>query len=389
MSNTAIKYLVDKYYAAIVSPAEQRLFDLAFAAAPTQAEVDIFLRDWDIEVKNMSALMLSYFMRAHPELKFTEYETPRLRGLLDRWRFSNLEKIANFAKVAKALNAAKIPLLLMRGGAMKYLRPELSRTMGDVDFLVPTDRLDAAVDAALAQGFKCKYFEREKNLDRVLRHQHHAVDLVDADGKDALDIHRLLFAGCPNGEQFTADLLARAYPVTAFGAEVLLPADEDFVFMLLINVRKNLAERTSLAGVLFTLFDIKFFLDRASNFNWQQVLDDARQIEAEPSLKLVIAFIRRVAPAVLPADLSERIPLSPREKFDLERQVFDELYFTDVSLRRGQLRWKGLVRELKLVLKKFGQYFADKFHFALYKRVRRSPRLTGYAVRRTVKGDDR
>lgn len=131
--------LVESFYRKIVTPTDQRLIDLTFAAEPKQAAVDALMKEWDIEAEGGGkACLLSYVLHAHPELDFGGYTAPRLKGLFVRNRFANLQLVAHFTKVGRVLNREGLTPLVIKGGAMKFLRPELPRDMGDIDFVLPT-----------------------------------------------------------------------------------------------------------------------------------------------------------------------------------------------------------------------------------------------------------
>jgi hypothetical protein len=170
--------------------------DLIFAENPTQKDLNELLKVWDIEVKGgHQALILSYLMKTHSNLDFSDYTRPRLEGLLNFYKFSNLKTISQFAKLGKTLNARGIPLILLKGGAMRFLRPDLPRVMGDIDFLVPQDKFTETIKIAETFGF-----------ERIWDDKHqapHSFDMINKETKVAVDIHRYLNLGLiSDGEYF-------------------------------------------------------------------------------------------------------------------------------------------------------------------------------------------
>ncbi|MCL2028953.1 MAG: nucleotidyltransferase family protein, partial [Deltaproteobacteria bacterium] len=138
MNMSITERVVRRQYQQYVMERDRVLLDLVFNSALTQKELDEAMEVCDIDVLGAAkSLMLSYIMRDFPEFKFPDYAAPRLRGLIDYFRFANIRVLSHFSKIGKALNAAGIPVLIFKGGAMKILRPELCRPMGDVDVLVP------------------------------------------------------------------------------------------------------------------------------------------------------------------------------------------------------------------------------------------------------------
>lgn len=109
--------LVESFYRKIVTPTDQRLIDLTFAAEPKQAAVDALMKEWDIEAEGGGkACLLSYVLHAHPELDFGGYTAPRLKGLFVRNRFANLQLVAHFTKVGRVLNREGLTPLVIKGG---------------------------------------------------------------------------------------------------------------------------------------------------------------------------------------------------------------------------------------------------------------------------------
>lgn len=126
----AASLIVDFFYDELVSKEDQRLIDFAFAKDIDQLRLDEFLKEWDIERFGESkSMMLSYVMKANPDLKFSQYEKPRLEGLLKYHRFNNLRLISHYVKIVRALNQKNIESMIFKGGAMKHIRPELSRAI--------------------------------------------------------------------------------------------------------------------------------------------------------------------------------------------------------------------------------------------------------------------
>ena len=65
---------IDKCKNNLLTKNDLKLLNLFFSETPTQDKLDSFLSTYDIEVAGgYKALMLSYFMRMHPELNFTNF----------------------------------------------------------------------------------------------------------------------------------------------------------------------------------------------------------------------------------------------------------------------------------------------------------------------------
>lgn len=162
----ALRRLVGRLYKQYVSAADQALFDFVFSNEPTQESLKRCLDACDIEVVGADkAVLLSYVGYEHPELKFSDYAGPRIKGLNTFFRFKNMKVLSHFSRIGKAYNEAGIPMLLFKGGAMKVLRPNLSRPMGDVDILIPAERIDEATAIGESLGYMHFWEESKHAVD--------------------------------------------------------------------------------------------------------------------------------------------------------------------------------------------------------------------------------
>ena len=97
--STITDALIDNFYNSILKKDEKKILELAFSENMHQEDLDDLLKIWDIEVKGgAKSLMLAYIMKMHPEMKFTSYEEPRLKGLLNFYKFSNMGIISHYKR---------------------------------------------------------------------------------------------------------------------------------------------------------------------------------------------------------------------------------------------------------------------------------------------------
>jgi len=296
-----------------VKPADEALLALVFAEKPTQAQLDETLAVCDIEVMGAhKSLMLSYLLHEHPELTPSPYAGPRLKGLVSYFRFKNLETLAHFSKIGRVLNEAGLTPLIFKGAAMKFLRPGLSRPMGDVDILVPAARFDEAVKLCRKLGY-------------TGRRVSHAINLMTPEGRYTVDIHHSFFPGRGMPPAFQQGLWARASRKQAFGVDVWLPSYEDLFFLVLVNLTRNLREKSSLAGLFYALFDCRFLFHAKAGFDWGLVRANAGLTGMEIEVRLAAEFIKALVPSLLP-DLEAHLPLTRKVRNFFNQCVFDERF---------------------------------------------------------------
>lgn len=209
--------ILERTYARYVAPKDQALLELVFHPAPSQQDVDDGLALADIEALGAEkALLLSYFLHDNPQFSLSAYAEPRLRGLMQFFHFKNTRTLAHLSRIGKALNKAAIPFVLFKGGAMKALRPNLSRPMGDTDILLPKGTIHEAVKICEGLGYQ-----------HIHGKPTHAVGM-HTDTEDAVDLHYLVFDDEGYDlEALQEGIFRRSAPHSAFGVNFLLPTSED------------------------------------------------------------------------------------------------------------------------------------------------------------------
>lgn len=358
-----VQQVVQRLYDQYVSAQDQALLDMVFDPMPTQEALDACMQKADIEVLGGGkAILLSYLMHDHPELKLNAYAGPRISGLLRYYRFANVETLAHFARLGKAFNQAGIAMLLFKGGAMKALRPALSRPMGDVDILVHKADLQQAVNIAESMGY-----------EHTRGESCHAVNLHN-DRLDPMDVHYSIFD--PDGRdltQFHAGLFQRATARRAFGIEVLFPSHEDLYFLVMTNLTKNLRQRQSLGNIYFALCDCRYLLADKKDFDWdivrQNITASGRQLET----RFAAEFMNAIVPGIVP-DMDEHFPLTHEATAFARQIIFDENHFLQRQAAAQAIR----VVELKNHPWRYGKQIVK---FLLLKKLRKSPRFVEWYLR--------
>lgn len=340
--------LIDNFIQELISVEDKMLLNLTFSENPTQEELDKFLEKWDIEaVGGHKSLMLSYFMKMHQGLKFSEYVQPRLTGLFNFFRFQNLKIIAHFKKLTKSLNDANIPVMILKGGVMKHLRPDLSRVMGDIDILVPGK--DYPKVGQIAQTLGYEFYE--PNIQ-----QSHSIDLHEKGCEEGtVDVHRYIYMGTGYEQKIIKDLFKRAKKEKVFGVDALIPSYEDIFFLALVNLSKNLRENTSSPGILYALFDCKFLMESKSDFDWNIVIENAKKTKTQVQMCFAIKFINKIVPGILPEKLQKEALFEKELQNYCKVVMFERFYFPkfqeksrDIKIANSLKSFAGLMEYLNI-----------------------------------------
>jgi len=299
--------VIDEIYQQYISSEDQVLLDTIFAKKPTQKLLDDCLKVCDIEIMgSYKSLMFSYFMLEYPEIKFPAHLAPRLKGLIDYFKFSNLNVISNFSRIIKVFNNADIPVVLFKGMAMKVLRPNLSRAMGDADILIPEKNIKKAIEICLELGYD------------VERSGKHAYCVRTKDGKDVLDIHHVIFNPYDEGivgKKYSETLFTRATKHTAFGVDVLLPPYEDLLFITLVNLSRSIRRPPDYNHSLYyTLYDYLFLLKDNKNFDFSIVSRNIKITKTKKQVTFALDFMEKLVPGIT-SDFRKQILLKKNDNF--------------------------------------------------------------------------
>lgn len=354
--------LIENFYNEIMCPEEKDLIDVIFSVNPTQDDLEKVLQRWDIEVKQGSkSLLLAYFMKKHPELDFHKYNAPRLNGLLLNLRFKNLQITAHYKKIGQELNKHNIIPLIIKGGAMRYLIPDLPRYMGDVDVLVPAKNWKKSEKIIKNLGYY------PKRLDV------HSFDVLE--NKDSeygiLDVHKFIFMETNKKTQWLKGLFKRAEEKEIFGVKTLLPCMEDLMFITLTNLASNLRDCKSQAGILFALFDCKYFLESKPDFDWDIVKNNAKKTGTEVQINFAIKFINKISESIIPKEIQHDM-LFEKETNDYSRVVmFKRFYYAELQKECRSMKISEVLKN-PLTL---GKYLKLKTKYKTLKLLGNHPRL--------------
>ena len=340
----------------IIPPEEQKLIAMAFNNSLSQDELDVFLKNWDIECYGAEgALLLSYIQKKFPQLDFKDYNGPRLTGLFNYYRFRNLELIAQYKKIVEKLNENNIFPIIMKGGALKYLRPELPRIMGDIDILVPNpEQFEQAVQIILNMGYEI-FCDAGHSIDfHKQGNQHEGI----------LDIHRRIDDLIDNRDVLNRRILSRAKPQKVFQTQSYVPCTEDLVFIAMFHLIKNLTEGSNLKNVMYTVFDMAYFTGKP-DFDWQIVLQNAKETRTCKHIYLAMTLINALVADLLPESIRKSIIDDEKIRDALDYDYFYARFVHKVKHARKNIRFISTLNKPK----ELKRYIISKIKYIFIKRI--------------------
>lgn len=342
--------VVEHLYQNFITADEQAFVDLFIKPDLSQAELDDFLNSWDIEQHGAdTALLLAYVMNEHPKLKFNDYTAPRLSGVKNYFRFKNLNRIAEFKKFVCALNEKGIAPLILKGGAMRHLRPNLPRVMNDIDILLKDmNAYKQALKIAENMGYRPVTAE-------------HSTDLYKADNEGGLDIHWCMDYFIKNRDELTADFFKRSQKQQVFNSECLVPAKEDMLFLLLFHLAKNLRSSSCISALPYTVFDLKYLT--SFDIDWSVVLENIKKTDSGVMILTAVKFLNKLVPGLIDEKIFEDNEFELKLRKTLLCDVFFARYVFDVKYACKGLKLLPSLKTFsgfKAYLKNKGQHFITK-----------------------------
>ena len=191
---------------------EKRLMTVLFAREITEQDIWLFTQGLDVDTASSDYMLMLSFVGFSNQWKwFPKEMLPRLQGLYRYYQVRNAMGIKGLLDWIDLLDKAKIPVMLIKGMAMRYhYAAGVPRIMSDMDLLVPEDKFDTAVKLLCACG------GTEGGISAYSMHINNGVASVD--------LHRWLFKHHGEKEE---DIWGRAVPIDFYGRKVYVPEAED------------------------------------------------------------------------------------------------------------------------------------------------------------------
>ncbi|MDR2794933.1 MAG: nucleotidyltransferase family protein [Holosporaceae bacterium] len=271
----------------------------------------------------LSSLVSRYAEINHPLL-------PKFKGVVRYFQYGNVQLLEGFHRIGQELNRRGIPILMIKGLAMRYLYQKYPRHMYDIDFSVPRDRFDETVKAAENLGASATF----KGL--------HSTDMCFGDNMK-IDIHSIIVK-----EDSAADkrIWQSAREVRAFGVNAFIPIPEDLIFSTLINFYGNMiyddffwdtSEFPTSAMSISWMYDIAT-LAKSNSIDWSIIIDNATQTDTLYSIKILLEIFDESLPHILPQDFLAQI--NAFEDPNADAKIKRDMKIIKLFRMRDQLRQK-------------------------------------------------
>ncbi len=321
---------------------ERLLVTLLFDKKINKKDIDVLVDTTDTKKENINyLLLLSYLDFQNNRKIFPEEISSRLKIIFDTYHKNNLFMITWFINKIKLLNKAGIPVMFLKGLALKYYYVEgFPRNMADFDIAVPENKYDEAVKLlrdkdSLYEKFTSSYHDEIKSNGRIV------------------EIHRWIFKN--NGEKGT-DIWERAVNIDFYGTKVCVPCPQDMFIHQLDNRSRDFFKGVFLKRKLNWLFDCRHiwnFMDEADKKSLQ---NRVREFNVVYNIKFMLSVFLECFPELIDKKEAERMfPVSQEYMLWLDLGMKNQIKFMEYEKkysRKGPLTpsriYKGFVLHMSM-----------------------------------------
>ncbi len=351
--------LIENFFDQILGLEEKLLLKLVLSKNPQQNDLDNLLNLWNIEKKHgAKSLILSYLLKSNPNLKATEYEEPRLKGLLLNQRFKNLNTLSHFKKIGTHLNNNNIIPLVFNDGLMKSINPNYPRYINDINLIVSNKHWVKSAKIAKSLGY---HFRR-------INHDTFAILETKNSKEGIMDFCKNILPQAKNQKKLIKNITQRAKTDILFGIEAYIPSFEDILFVLLIGISDNLRCDKTYADLLNKILDCNFILKNYPELNWNIIVENTKLAGLEVKLNFAVKFIKKISKNIIP----DNSTFFEKETNDYSNMVlFENLYYSDLQKECRALKFKEIFKNPALIKK----YITLKTKYKFLKSLNNHPKL--------------
>jgi len=218
--------------------------------------------------------------------------------------YLSMHQNLELARILDALSARGLDPILLKGAALNctvYRNPK-TRTMKDIDLLLPNDEIPAA--EAVLEGFSYRPLYRPAHADPRRRAafygmHHHATPMISRKGRAIVELHRHIVTMGESARYDIDRIRARSLKVTLDGRTVRVPAPADLVLHTCLHL--SYADR--FVGKLRDLVDLHETVTRLGDrIDWNTMLEEVPSDAAARCLYSCLDLARRLYGTPVPAD---------------------------------------------------------------------------------------
>jgi hypothetical protein len=281
----------------------------------------------------------------------------RFKGIHRRAWYENQMALHRLSGLLQFFHEAKIPTLILKGAALAllYYKDIGLRPMADLDVLVPADRAVDAIGRLRGSGWKPVIaLPRCITTDYMLAIK--AINLTRNKTDPQLDLHWHVFQECLEPDS-DIDLWERSVPVVCgnMQSRALSSADQ------FLHICAHAMEWNAVAPIRWVA-DAMAVLSSAPHFDWEHVLQQARQRRLVLTLQNMLPYLRRLVAAPIPDLVIEQLQNLPvtqieRDWMEIRTRGISHLTVPDLfRVRYGLYKRSALSARFRPAILGFPRY---------------------------------
>lgn len=277
-----------------------------------------FLKKLDFNKERKDYIyLLAYFGEKFKYKNVDTYTAKKLKRITRLRQYHNISLFYYFKKLAVELNNKNIPILFLKGAAIKFSTPQANfRNMDDIDFAVPPELAANAVETALEIGFK---------ISTICEH---STDLKYDDFN--VDIHHRIFRSNYSHVHNENKVFERAKKHNAWGLEFLIPSAVDLALILVSNTYYNIIDLPCNPRIIQWIYDFAYIIKNNPDFDWDLFIETAYSVELSRQAVIMLNIFNDYFPELLPENIFQKIKF---QKNDEECLKTDIMYIKSNMLR--------------------------------------------------------
>lgn len=312
-----------------LSVKEQILLDLYIKKIVTKEEFYHLLYDFDYNIEKEKLtfnFLLAQIFQNNLNIEIPKDIEPRLKGVLKLFQYYNVPLLLGLKQLIQELNKQNIPVLLVKGAAMRVLESNKARMMYDVDCAVPKDKFNEAIEISKKIGFK------------INKSYWNATEIVKQD-KQRIDVHHTLIKSDTNSDKIYKQIFERAKQYDFYGSKVFIADTEDMIFLLLNNGFDNIIYSQPFYKNVSWILDCIYIINNNKSINWNIILENAKQTETLAQIKIMLELFNHFVPNKIPVDVISSINISKQEYKNFNSYTKKHLAFS-----KGQQLKKEIIK---------------------------------------------
>jgi len=321
-----------------LSPKEQILLRLYIKRIVTKEEIYHLLYDFDYNIEKEKLtfnFLLAQIFQNNPDIKMPKEIEPRLKGVLKLFQYYNVPLLLGLKQLIQELNKQNIPVLLVKGAAMRVLEANKARMMYDVDCAVPKDKFNKAIEISKEIGFK------------INKSYWNATEIIKQN-KQIIDVHHTLIKSDTNSDKIYKQIFERAKEYNFYGSKVFIADTEDMIFLLLNNGFDNIIYSQPFYKNVSWLLDCIYIINNNKNINWNIILENAKQTGTLAQTKIMLELFNHFIPNKIPVDIISSIKISEQEYKNFNSYTKKHLAFSKAQqLKKEISKCKNISNKIK------------------------------------------